>query len=602
MHRERRNMINKTKYCVVFVLLLILYTQDGYTSDGDSIIIKAMQDELNRNMQELRLKNYADPFYISYTLADINTLYTSASLGALLYADTTLDRTWFIRVLTGNYQLNDENFSGEGMRNGNIEYLGLPLDNDYYGIRRSFWVATDNVYKSASQTYKNKMLTLEKNKMDADDLPIADFSKEEMVHIRTSDCLLQFDFAKYKNLVKEVSEEFLSYPDIVNSSVSLFGFSGKFIFINSEGTQTSIISNILALFLQASMLNEDGLEQVNQLVYYYTRPEEVPEAVIFKEDAKQLVSNLKAVTQAPRFDDYYAGPVLFLNQSVGEILLKDLFNGNNSLIAYREPLYSTAQMSLFYGSNEESLENKINRKIFHENINITAYPYLNEYKQTTLIGSFEVDAEGVKPPDTLMLVENGFLRTLLNGRTPTRYVPQSNGHNRYAIGYRAMSRLVGPGVMEINYKQGKNIAELKQELIAHAKSEGLDYAIIVKPMQAGSTFKPINIYKINLETGKEKLVSSSYFNPLPKNFLKDILGASENKTVYNTFYTGSGFGEDKFTLNDDNGAVPSGLPVSLIIPDALLLREVEVSKSTKPLTKNLPIIDSPVKSAGEKAP
>ena len=67
------------------------------------------------------------------------------------------------------------------MHNGNIPYLQLPLDNDYYGIRRSLWVATDNVYKSAAQTYKNKLLALEKNKMGAEDLPIADFSQEDTI-------------------------------------------------------------------------------------------------------------------------------------------------------------------------------------------------------------------------------------------------------------------------------------------------------------------------------------------------------------------------------------------------------------------------------------
>jgi hypothetical protein len=45
---------------------------------------------------------------------------------------------------------------------------------------------------------------------------------------------------------------------------------------------------------------------------------------------------------------------------------------------------------------------------------------------------------------------------------------------------------------------------------------------------------------------------------------------------------------------DSNGKGLSGIPSSFILPDAILLEEIELESFRKPLTSMLPIIENPV--------
>ncbi len=157
-------------------MLYLIFPQIGFAqTDSDTVVFKAMKDELNRSMKKLTLKDCANPFYISYTVEDVNTMFITATLGALSSSSERHYRSWSNRVLAGDYQLNDENFVDatrrKPSRDGDLE---LPLDNDYYGIRRALWMMTNNTYKSAAENYKNKLAALKDKNLSKNDfkLPI----------------------------------------------------------------------------------------------------------------------------------------------------------------------------------------------------------------------------------------------------------------------------------------------------------------------------------------------------------------------------------------------------------------------------------------------
>ena len=89
---------------------------------------------------------------------------------------------------------------------------------------------------------------------------------------------------------------------------------------------------------------------------------------------------------------------------------------------------------------------------------------LKTYQGSELIGNFDSDAEGVVPKDTLVLVENGILKSLYNGRTPTRNIKGSNGHWRYKFRGGILTSDLGPGVLFITAKEGKPLDKLKKTL------------------------------------------------------------------------------------------------------------------------------------------
>jgi hypothetical protein len=121
-------------YTVLSIISLFnLYAQQDTVRDSNGgIIMKAMRDELQRNMSNLEYKNYKKPFFISYSIEDVHSLYINATLGAITTSDISHNRDWRIRVIIGDYKLTDENFEEiTNSRSEYSQYLDLPLDNDY---------------------------------------------------------------------------------------------------------------------------------------------------------------------------------------------------------------------------------------------------------------------------------------------------------------------------------------------------------------------------------------------------------------------------------------------------------------------------------------
>ena len=61
--------------------------------------------------------------------------------------------------------------------------------------------------------------------------------------------------------------------------------------------------------------------------------------------------------------------------------------------------------------------------------------------------------------------------------------------------------------------------------------------------------------------------------------------------VYNTLLNGSGEGATTLSNQD---ALPSGAPISYIIPDGMLIKDIEFQRQTKPLASDKPIVKSPL--------
>ena len=142
---------------ITLIILLIPNILSAQQTSSDSIIMSAMRDELYRNIKGLHTKDFDDPFFIAYTIANVENAQIIGTLGALVRSDEYKYKDWQIRLMVGDYEINDENFSSsqpeETMFRPSID---MPVEDDYAGIRRSLWLTTNNVYFSAAQTYKNE--------------------------------------------------------------------------------------------------------------------------------------------------------------------------------------------------------------------------------------------------------------------------------------------------------------------------------------------------------------------------------------------------------------------------------------------------------------
>ncbi|MCX7987772.1 MAG: metallopeptidase TldD-related protein [Bacteroidales bacterium] len=559
----------------------------------DSLIFRAIVDEVERNMREIQYKDYARPFYISFTLEDIHTVYVDASFGAIINSNEKRDRSWANRVLCGSYQLNDENYydatrtkaSGDGT-------LSLPLDNDYWGIRRALWLIINNTYKSAAQTYQNKIEALKEKNFPHDSLEIPDFSKAPTVSIQLDSKIKVVPIDSVKELVRSLSSLFTDKKNISFSNVSYFQIHAKIYFYSSEGSR--IIFPIDYTVLNVGILGEYGSETVSDALTIVERDaaKVFAKKTLITNSLDSLYRNLEKKASATYVKENYYGPVLFIYQAAAQAWLQTLFGYPDNLFAYREPLYNTSNKTLYYGQNMNSLETKINKSVIDKNISIYDLAKLTSWDGNDLLGYYPVDAEGVIPTDTLKLIENGVLKTLYNGRTPTRNVPYSNGHMRFTFINGALTSGLGPANILIQANQTYSEEQLKKQLLQKAREQGLDYAYIVRPSLSGNLISSLNLYQVNVETGNEKLVRGAMLKPLTINTLRKKIMVSTKKYVYNGFLNESLLNIDGSSSISQN-SIPDGTPVTVICPSAILLDDIELTFYNKSLIDEKPLVPRP---------
>src|SRR5262245_2542214 len=133
----------------VITFCAVLLSSCALAQETQSVVQRAMRDELDRGMKELKAEGFDKPFFINYTILDQKVTQIAASFGALVRSVETRSRqATSVRLLVGDYEFNDESLNSEmgGQQDNN---LPLPIEDDYIGIRRSLWISTDNVYRGA---------------------------------------------------------------------------------------------------------------------------------------------------------------------------------------------------------------------------------------------------------------------------------------------------------------------------------------------------------------------------------------------------------------------------------------------------------------------
>ncbi|HOK98261.1 MAG TPA: metallopeptidase TldD-related protein [Bacteroidales bacterium] len=578
---------------VIGIIFLKVATVASHATPADSVIFKAIVDEVERNLHEIQYKDFSRPFYISFTLEDIHTVYVDASFGAIVNCREKKDRSWANRVLCGNYELNDENYydatrtkaQGDGT-------LSLPLDSDYWGIRRAIWLIINNTYKSAAQTYQNKIEALKEKNFPHDSLEIPDFAKAPTVHLFLQPQIQIPPIDSIKSLVRDLSNIFNNKKHISYSNVSYYQIHAKIYFYSSENSR--IIFPLDYTVLNIGVLSElDGETVSDALTYLERNPSKIfmqKSSIIANIDS--ISSKLETKVKASYVKENYYGPVLFFNQAAVQAWLQGLFGYPDNLFAYREPLYNASNKTLYYGQNMNSLETKINKPVIDKNISIYDAARLTHWQETELFGWYPVDAEGVIPIDSLVLFDNGILKTLYNGRTPTRSVPTSNGHQRFTFTNGAIVAGIGPGNMIIRANKTFSEEQLKKILLQKAHEQGLDYAYIVRPNLIGNFLTSLNLYQVDVATGSEKLVRGAMLKPITINTLRKNIAVSSNAFVYNGFLNENLLNIDGSSSISQN-SIPDGTPISVICPSAMILEDIELTFYNKSLIDEKPIVPRP---------
>jgi predicted Zn-dependent protease len=531
----------------------------GVAQPPDDVMLKAMTDELQRNMNELELPGHQKPFFIQYTIADYQVCQVAGTLGALLQSNTTRSRTKAsVRILVGDYAFNDESLDNNLYSEPGNNEIGLPLDNDYQGIRRALWVTTDNVYKSAARQFKKNQETLRDLGRELKDVPHRSFAPLPPHRLIENHTARPFEVARWEDYVRQVSAVARDYPQIMNSNAILFFSEGYDYTVNSEGTQIRIPKTLAWLQANVQLRSASGLFLYDTYAVYAAEPAKLPPAREAAAAFRHLIDKLLQSDNLPALDEEYTGPVLAEGQVVAEVFHEALFGGRESLI-----LSNDIQNASGFRMEAANMESRIGKPIMDAGVSISARSRLKKYNGTDLLGAFDADSEGVIPPDELVLVEKGVLKELLNDRTITKPAQKPNGHAG------------GPGVIEIKIENPPGDA-LKQKLLARAREEGLEFALILRAT-AGAPFEVVRVY---VADGREEPVRADQLGGVSLRNLRRIPGSSANTAV--------------FHVGGDGNA---NSLASYIVPQAVLFQELTVMPPGSATFDEEVLVENPLKKA-----
>ena len=500
---------------------------------GDGLL-EALLTELDRSKAQLKMDHVQAPYYVEYRVNEVDDFGAEAAFGALRENQHVHVRVLRVVVRVGDYK--QDSYFGRGQGESSI----LPLDNDPIALRHQIWLATDEAYKAAGQALAEKQAAMKQFSVDPN--PVDDFAKAPQMIAVEPTVSLKVDEAAWKKTLEDATGLYKQYPDVQSVTASArFSAINEYL-VNSEGTVTRCGRTTYSVQLSSSAQAADGMRLSRSPAFMVARAEELPTRDALMGEAKKMLDTVVALRQAPIVEEEYRGPVLFAPDAADDIVASLI--GQNVLgqkPQLGKPNRTTGAFATSYKT-----------RVLPNFLSVVDDPTMKDFHGKSLVGSYEVDNEGVKA-QAITAVENGTLANYLIGRQPIRDFPASNGHGRAAPG-----SFPGPslGVLLVKSSEAQSAEELKKKVIQMVTDQGKPYAYRVETLGPGNS--PRLLYRVYAKDGHEELVRGAVFNELDIRAIRNDLIA---------------VGNDPLVSNRAGGA-----PTTIISP-SLLFGELEVKRA-----------------------
>jgi TldD protein len=577
-------------------------------SDNDHTL-QAMRDEMARSKTRLELKipgtgEPVKPFYVEYRLLDLDVREIVAQFGALMTSNHRRNRFMNVEARVGSYKLDSSNFiSDEGFRGFIGSQGSVGIDRDYDSLRQDLWIATDQAFKEAVETYSRKQAYLSSLARQSD---IDDFSKTEPIHQIDPLAAPDWTNRNWEQEARDASATLRAFPEIYESRVTYYLVYATEYLLTSEGTEIRTNRTFAAVEGGMNTLASDGMPLNYLYSSYAAKPADVPNVDTVRKGLNVAGSELMALRSAQLAQDY-TGPVLFEARAAAPLLAEVLgpaMNGSRPPVAF-QPVVEQLMGNL--GAKSDWV-GRIGARVLPQNVSLVDDPGAKQFHGTPLIGGYAVDDEGVRA-QKVTVVENGSLKTLLMSRRPGPDSDQSNGHGR--SGFLSDAK---PTMSNLFFTSSDAVSptELKKKFLDACKEEKLQYCIVVREMDnpalsllhqedfsemlasfgggAGAGDRlPLLVYKIYPEDGREEVIRGARIMGVNSRALRNIAGVGNDPYVYNymqstvTGFAGSALGAF--------GSAQGGLPASMVAP-SLFFEELEV-RGARGEPKRLPLLAAP---------
>lgn len=574
-----------------------------------------MHDEMNRAKTRLELKipnipQPVRPYYLEYRLLDLEVREVVAEYGTLLSSTRTRNRFMDVEARVGSYKLDSSNFvSDDGFR-GFIGPTGsVGIDRDYDSLRQDLWIATDQAFKEAVETYSRKQAYLSSLARQSD---IDDFSKAEPVQLMEPLETPDWTTRNWDQEARDTSAALRAFSEIRESRVTYYLVYATEYLLTSEGTEIRQNRHFAAIEAGLSAFADDGVPLNHFYAAYATRPADLPGVEAVRKGLNVAGTELMALRAAPPAQDY-TGPVLFEARAAAPMLAQVLGPAVNGA---RPPISFSPVMEQMLGNlgGKSDWVGRLGARVLPSGVTLVDDPGAKGFQGTSLIGGYAVDDEGARA-QKVTLVEGGNLKGELMSRRPGPDSNQSNGHGRAAFLNDAK-----PTMSNLFFSSAETVSpsELKKKFLDACRAEKLNYCLVVREMDnpalsllhqedfsellasygggAGTGDRlPLVVYRVYPDTGREEIIRGSRIIGLNSRALRNLAGIGNDSFAFN--YMQSQINGFSGTALGAFGSAQNGLPASVVAP-SLLFEELEV-RGARGEAKRLPLLPPPPMTAAK---
>jgi len=582
--------------------------QQTAATDSDKTLA-AMQDELERARTRLELKipdtnQPARPYYIQYRVLDLEVRTIVAEFGALVSSTHGRNRIMSVDVRVGNEKLDSSNFITDEGFAGFLGSTGtVGIDRDYDSLRQDLWLASDQAFKAAVENYSKKQAFLSRL---ANTPSIPDFSPATATVM--VDPLADPDWTtrNWEQEARTVSAALRQFPQLYSSRVTYHLIYTTSYLINSEGTKIRANRSLAAIEASMETESDDGMNLHNFYAAYRHRPDQLPAADAVRKELEKAGEQLITLRVSPPAADY-DGPVLFESPAASSLLAQML---GPSLSGARGPLAMQSAfdqlMDRLGGRSEWT--GKLGSRVLPGPVSLLDDPTATQFQGRDLLGSYDVDQEGVKA-QKVEVVNSGLLLNFLMSRRPGPDLDHTNGHGRAAY-------LGDPRPMASNLfftsSDGISPDAMKKKFMDECKQNGNKWCLIVREMDnpvlgvreqedlsdivmgaasgaATGDRLPLLVYRVDVSDGRESLIRGARLTGLTLRAVRNIAAVGNDATAFDFMQSQqAGFAGTALAAF---GSADSGVPSTVIAP-SLLLDDVEVH-GARGEPERLPLVPPP---------
>lgn len=551
-------------------MLIFLLVLNLAVFSHDDTVIKAMRDELKRNLTRLKDSNFSLPYFISYSVYDYNSCGLDAVFGEISNRFYYRNRFAKADLRVGTPEFDNSNFITDLNRYMPF-YFSIPVEDNYFAVRAGLWYLTDEVYKNACEVISRKKAYIEKKEIkqrypEISSAPVAVYLSDK--DLSYSGC------SQYVDVLKKISLLPKKYPEIKSAEFSLNVFNNVMRFADSENRYFRKLSSYTVIEADVEFQDLKGYVKKDRRNFIYRDFDDFQ-----KKAFDEIDFYLKNFSYSYDSDeiDYFAGPAVFEYDASAQFF-NVMFVRNISF--YPAPETENEDYLKYY-YDIPRFADKIGRKVLASFFDVYDDARLKNYNNYFLAGSYEIDDEGIIP-QRVELVKNGVLKALYCSRRPSKYFSASNGRGRGSY-----NMYVYPFPSNVFFDSKKRFSDdrFMEEVKKYLTENGYDEVVFIERISdysdndSSDLPKPLVAWIFNFKTGEKRYITNVDFESTGLRILKEIEFTSERDYVYNFFEKGPFYNS------------PS-LPASVIVPEKIFIREVEIVRSnTKPQKK--PYISHP---------